>query len=76
MIDELRWMIGLNFVLALWLGMLADSWKGRRVGVWMVIGMFTSVLGLIILAWLPKLPRTATRPAPVNGFARSDSYGH
>lgn len=76
MMDDLRWMIGLNVVLALWLGMLADSWKGRRIGVWMMIGMLTSVFGLLILAFLPKLPRSEARTTPVNNFGRSDSYGH
>ncbi|MES2832948.1 MAG: hypothetical protein V4695_13265 [Pseudomonadota bacterium] len=55
--DELRWMVGLNIVLAIWLGMLADTWKGRRLYVWMAIGFATSLLGLALLAWLPKVER-------------------
>lgn len=55
--DELRWIIGLNLVLAIWLGMLADSWKGRRLYVWMGIGFVTSLLGLALLSYLPKVER-------------------
>ena len=55
--DELRWVVGLNFVLAIWIGMLADSWKGRRLYVWMAIGFTTSFVGLLLLVWMPKLKR-------------------
>ena len=78
MFDELRWLLGLNIVVAIWLGMLADSWKGRRMYVWMVIGLFTSVAGLIALAFLPKLQPThnnARSKAPTR-YTTTDSYGH
>jgi hypothetical protein len=73
MFDELRWMIGLNLVLAIWLGMLADSWKGRGMYRWMAIGMLTSVFGLVLLLFMPALPRTAQRETQ---FGRRDSFGH
>jgi hypothetical protein len=59
MLTELRWLIGFNLVLSLWLGMLANTWKGRNTAGWFMIGLCTSVFGLVALAWLPKLqPRT------------------
>jgi len=57
--DDLRWVVGLNLVLAIWIGMLADTWKGRRSHVWMVIGFTTSLFGLALLAWLPKVSRSS-----------------
>jgi hypothetical protein len=76
MIDELRWVIGLNVVLALWLGMLADSWKGRRVGVWMLIGFLTSVFGLALLIYLPSCRSEEQDKAMRRPFSPKDSYGH
>jgi MFS family permease len=76
MIDELRWVIGLNVVLALWLGMLADSWKGRRMGVWMVIGFLTSIFGLALLIYLPSCRRDGQEKDVRRPFSREDSYGH
>ena len=76
MVDEWRWLIGLNLVLALWLGMLADSWKGRRMGAWMAIGLCTSVFGLALLILMPKLPVTKQAEKRSNPFAPTDSYGH
>lgn len=78
MLDELRWLLGLNLVIAIWLGMLADSWKGRRMYVWMAIGLFTSVAGLVALMFLPKIQpadRLAHAKAP-SRYAPTDSYGH
>jgi MFS family permease len=78
MIDELRWLMGLNLVLAIWLGMLADSWKGRRMYVWMLIGICTSLAGLLALALLPKLQRRAQPQiqSVAPQFLHTDSYGH
>lgn len=76
MIEEIRWLIGLNLVLSLWLGMLADSWKGRRMGVWMVIGMVTSVAGLAILIYMPKVARGDDDIQVRSRFQPTDSYGH
>lgn len=76
MVDELRWIMGLNLVLAIWIGMLADSWKGRRMYVWMAIGLFTSIAGLIVLAMLPKLKREQHQAKVASEFGRTDSYGH
>ena len=76
MIEELRWFVGLNIVLAFWMGLLADSWKGRRIGVWMAIGMVTSLGGLILLICMPKLPRPTQELHRQNRFAPKDSYGH
>ena len=75
MLEELRWLIGLNLVLAIWLGMLADSWKGRGMYRWMAIGMVTSVVGLIALIFMPALPR-AQREQRDTHSARRDSFGH
>ena len=78
MFDELRWLMGLNFVIAIWLGMLADSWKGRRMYVWMAIGLVTSVGGLVVLAFLPKLTSSAApeRSELPTRYGQTDSYGH
>lgn len=80
MFDELRWLLGLNLVLAIWLGMLADSWKGRRMYVWIGIGLLTSVAGLVLLTFMPKLARAEAPAPPATGttprFSRTDSYGH
>lgn len=78
MFDELRWLFGLNLVIALWLGMLADSWKGRRMYVWMAIGLVTSVAGVIALALLPKVKPVAgaSQPEGAQRYSTNDSYGH
>ena len=78
MFDELRWLLGLNLVIAIWLGMLAHSWKGRRMYVWMAIGLVTSLAGLVVLIFLPKIQpadRLDRTKAP-SRFERTDSYGH
>ena len=78
MIDELRWLIGLNLVLAIWLGMLADSWKGRRMYAWIAIGLVTSVFGIVLLLYVKKLPKNLPRvmsalPKVPTRFHRSNS---
>lgn len=75
-IDDLRWLMGLNVVLAIWLGMLADSWKGRHMYGWMAIGLFTSLAGLVLLVFVKKLPKAPRTEKLGNGFSRTDSYGH
>ena len=55
MIGEFGWVIGLHAVMAIWLGLLASTWKGRNTWVWVGIGLATSLLGLILLARLPRL---------------------
>lgn len=75
-IDDLRWLMGLNLVLAVWLGMLADSWKGRHMYRWMAIGLVTSVAGLVLLVCVKKLPKEQYDNKRGNGFSRQDSYGH
>lgn len=35
--------------------MLANTWKGRSTYGWMVIGLFTSVIGVLLLTLMPKL---------------------
>ena len=78
MFDELRWLMGLNLVVAIWLGMLADSWKGRRMYVWMAIGLVTSVAGLVVLAFLPKVQPADphSRSKSPSRYTTTDSYGH
>lgn len=68
--------MGLNVVLAIWLGMLADSWKGRHMYAWMAIGLFTSLAGLVLLVFVKKLPPVQRDNKLGNGFAPTDSYGH
>ena len=75
-IDDLRWLLGLNVVMAVWLGMLADSWKGRHMYGWMLIGLFTSVVGLVLLVFAKKLTKESRREKPDKAFSRNDSYGH
>lgn len=53
--EEFRWLLGLNVVVAVWLGMLANSWKGRSLYRWALIGLIFNVAGLLVLAMLPKL---------------------
>ncbi len=72
--DELRWIVGLNIVLAIWLGMLADTWKGRRLYVWMAIGFFTSVVGVVLLAYLPKIVRQKTPVRIAVDYSLADGY--
>lgn len=75
-IDDLRWLMGLNLVLAVWLGMLADSWKGRNMYGWMAIGLCTSLAGLVLLLFVQKRPKAPQENKPSNGFSPTDSYGH
>lgn len=73
--DDVRWVLGLNLVMAVWLGMLADSWKGRHMYGWMLIGLFTSLAGLVLLAFVKKLPKATRIDKCADGFAPTDSYG-
>ena len=54
MVGEFGWLIGLHVVLAVWLGLLASAWKGRNTWVWMAIGLTASLVGLALLAGLPR----------------------
>lgn len=74
--DQLRWLLGMNLVMAIWLGMLADSWKGRRMYIWIVIGMLTSVAGLLALVMLPKLPGAESEQKTKSRFPPTGTYGH
>lgn len=53
--EEFRWLLGLNLVVAVWLGMLANSWKGRSLYRWALIGLIFNVAGLLVLVLLPKI---------------------
>lgn len=64
-IEEFRWLLGLNLVVGVWLGMLASSWKGRNFYVWAVIGMLVNVAGLLVLALLPTQKKQSTAPRKV-----------
>lgn len=55
MVGEFGWLIGLHVVVSIWLGLLASAWKGRNAWAWIGVGMVTSLLGLILLARLPRL---------------------
>lgn len=65
MLSELRWLIGFNLVLSIWLGMLANTWKGRSLYGWMLIGLCTSLVGVLFLCALPKLIRPMADRLPV-----------
>ena len=52
--EEFRWLLGLNLVVGVWLGMLANTWKGRSLYRWALIGFIFNVGGLLALAILPK----------------------
>ena len=56
-INELGWILGVHLVMSVWLGLLAGAWKGRDTRAWFLIGLLTSVFGLLALARLPRLPR-------------------
>ena len=78
-IDDLYWVIGLNIVFSIWLGMLADAWKGRQMSTWVAIGLCTSVAGLVMLLMLPKLSKQHRQPRDLHANLRSrrtDSYSH
>ena len=64
-IEEFRWLLGLNLVVGVWLGMLASSWKGRNFYVWAATGMLVNVVGLLVLALLPTLKKLSTTPHKV-----------
>lgn len=55
MIGEFGWLIGLHLVMAIWLGLLASAWKGRNTWIWIGIGLTTSLVGVTLLARLPRL---------------------
>ena len=55
MLNEIRWLLGFNVILSIWIGMLANAWKGRNSYGWFAIGLCTSLFGLGLLAFLPKL---------------------
>jgi hypothetical protein len=55
MLNEIRWLLGFNVILSIWIGMLANAWKGRNSYGWFAIGLCISVFGLGLLAALPKL---------------------
>ena len=68
MSEELQWFMGLNLVLAIWLGLLAEHWKGRGIYRWMVIGMVLSVAGLLLLAFLPSVKQSRKTVAGNGNF--------
>jgi len=43
-----------------WLGILADTWKGRNVYLWTLIGICTNIVGIIILAFVPNRKKFKT----------------
>lgn len=66
MSEELQWFLGLNLVLAIWLGMLAEHWKGRDMYRWIAIGLLMSVAGPLLLALLPSV-KDSQKTIPANG---------
>ena len=59
--EAFRWMLGLNLVVGIWLGMLANSWKGRSLYRWAMIGLVFNIAGLLVLAMLPRLKPVAAQ---------------
>ena len=55
MSEDLQWFLGLNLVLSIWLGMLAEHWKGRSMARWMAIGLVMSIFGALLLALLSSV---------------------
>ena len=45
--------------------MLANTWKGRSLYGWMLIGLCTSLVGVLFLCALPKLIRPMADRLPV-----------
>lgn len=60
--EAIRWLLGLNLVAGVWLGMLANSWKGRSLYRWALIGFIFNLGGLVILTVVPKLKQNAVQP--------------
>lgn len=56
--EAFRWLVGLNLVVGVWLGMLAGSWKGRSFYAWAMIGLVFNIVGLLVLALMPTLKTT------------------
>jgi len=52
--------IALSLLFGSWLGILADSWKGRNVYLWTLIGICTNFVGIIILAFVPTRKKFKT----------------
>lgn len=57
-IITLGWVIGLHSTLAVWLGILASAWKKRSAWRWIGVGLLTSLLGVVILARMPRVGYT------------------
>ena len=74
MSEELQWFLALNLVLAIWLGMLAESWKGRGMFRWMAIGLVMSVTGLLLLAFLPSVKQERKTAAGDENFPGQDFW--
>jgi hypothetical protein len=74
MIEDLRWFVALNVVLAIWVGLLAESWKGRRMFVWAMIGFAISLPAVFILAVLPKVERHVKRRRESRDAVLVNSY--
>ena len=60
-INELGWILGVHLVMSVWLGLLAGAWKGRDTRAWFLIGLLTSIFGLLVLARLPRLQPSSER---------------
>ncbi len=73
MSEELQWFLGLNLVLSIWLGMLAEQWKGRSMIRWMAIGLVMSIIGLLLLARLPSV-KGGQKTVPANGNFVGQDY--
>ena len=74
MSEELQWFLALNLILAIWLGTLAECWKGRGMFRWMAIGMVMSVAGLLLLAFLPSVKRGQKTVASDEKFVGQDFW--
>ena len=57
MSEELQWFLVVNAVFAIWLGMLAQAWKGRSQYRWIAVDLVMSAGGLVVLVLLPKVER-------------------
>ena len=74
MSEELQWFMGLNLVLSIWLGMLAEYWKGRGMVRWIAIGLVISVAGPLLLALLPSVKHGQKTVAGTENFIGQDFW--
>ena len=74
MSEELQWFLALNLALSIWLGVLAEHWKGRSKYLWVAIGLVTSIAGPLLLALLPSVKSNQKMIAANGNFVGQDYW--